>query len=478
MTKNINTLKLLREELLSLNLSHKSKLDMLKHSTTHQRRAMQQNLDIFLYDHQIIPGGNWRYYIFQAGRGSGKTYVGGTWIAKKIRQGASVVALCAPTYKDVLRKQLPAILCWFDQSEIAKPFSKDDQTVKFKNGSLLYVLTSQDDQRGDNIEYLWCDEVCLWADGIAEKAEWRFDILDAAVRGGTHPQTLITSTPVSFPLFQKWDEELQKCNPMYASSGGSMYDNPTLPASYIKSQEEKHKNNIMYREQEIYGKLVVVNPNALYQPKWIDDARILHPDNAERSEIKDLQHFWSIVSKGEIQIKRIVVVVDPSGSAKITSDECGIVVLAQDFKNDVYVLHDKSGRHTPHDWALQARNLFYHYKKHFPHTIIVAETNFGGETVLENIRGADSNLKFERDIKPVVASKGKMLRAETSAAKYQRGKIHHIGYFKQLEREMYNYTGTKQEKSPNRMDALVHGINELLVVPQYAARDLRVLDNY
>jgi len=453
----------IRSELLPLNLTHQQKLDFLRYLPKQQRQSLFRNLNIFLFDYQIIPSGMWRYYIFQAGRSAGKTYTGGIWAAQKLRIPNTIVALCAPTYKDVLRKQLPSILCWFDADEIKKPFNKDDQTVKFKNGSLLYVLTSMDDQRGDNIEFLWCDEVCLWADGLAEKAEWRFDVLDAAVRGGLHPQTLITSTPVSFPLFWKWQQEIDNQNPLYGFSGGSMYDNPTLPASYIQSQEEKHKHNPLYRDQEILGKLVTVNPSALFQPEWIDNYRI------------SLQQFESQIKRRLIEIKSIIISIDPAVTNGKTSDMTGIIVLAQDFANHIYVLEDHTAKSSYDAWAQLVRNLFHSYQKDYNNVRIICEVNQGGDLVAGNLIHLDKSLK--PFIKEIHASKGKLLRAEHPAAKYERGKVHHIGSFPALERQMLNYTGDRRESSPDHLDALVHGINYLITKPKQA-RDLANLGSW
>jgi phage terminase large subunit-like protein len=464
------------------NMHFDAKMNFLNSLSKQERLICLRNPDLFLFDKQLIPDDwSWRYYFMQCGRSFGKTYTGAAWVAKKIRKGAKVIGLCGPKYEDVVRKMVPAITSWFLKEEFVNPdtpYNSQTHTIRFKNGAVIYCMTSDVEQRGDNLEYLWCDEICIWADGLADKVKERFDVLDMAVRIGDHPQTLITSTPKSFPLFWEWEKAASLPNSIYKIGRGSMMDNPTLPSSYIQAQIDKHKNDPLMLRQEVYGELVMEHPHAMFHSEWIDEARITDPANKSRDQKTDLLYFFNKVSEGEIHIKRVVVSVDPSGSGKSTSDECGIVVVAQDFKGELYVIHDKSGRMSANEWGKQARSLYYHYKHHFPNTIIKAETNFGGETVTQTIQGADSSLVQDRDIKGENTGKGKLLRAEPAAAKYQRGKIHHVGYFELLERQMCNYTGTKQEKSPDRMDALVHAINELTVIPQYTNRDLRILDAY
>ncbi len=41
--------------------------------------------------------------------------------------------------------------------------------------------------------------------------------------------------------------------------------------------------------------------------------------------------------------------------------------------------------------------------------------------------------------------------------------MHHVGTFPQLEEEMVCYTGLATEKSPDRLDALVWALQELLI---------------
>ena len=87
----------------------------------------------------------------------------------------------------------------------------------------------------------------------------------------------------------------------------------------------------------------------------------------------------------------------------------------------------------------------------------MAETNNGGEMVGLTIRTVDDMVSY----KSITASRGKQVRAEPVAALYEQGRVHHVGSFPLMEDEMCLWI--PGEKSPNRMDALVWAITELML---------------
>jgi len=152
---------------------------------------------------------------------------------------------------------------------------------------------------------------------------------------------------------------------------------------------------------------------------------------------------------------RIVVAVDPSGSDRKSSDEQGIIVAGLGEDGNGYVLADGSGKRTPDEWGRKAVDLYHAWEA----DRIVAEENFGGQMVEATIRTVDPRVSYKR----VVASRGKRLRAEPVAALYSQRKIFHVGSFEQLEIEQTTWDPLKAGKSPNRVDALVWAITELML---------------
>ena len=81
------------------------------------------------------------------------------------------------------------------------------------------------------------------------------------------------------------------------------------------------------------------------------------------------------------------------------------------------------------------------------------------------IRTVDANVP----VTTVWASRGKAARAEPVSALYEQGRVHHIGTFSKLEDQMCAFTSyfdrARAGYSPDRLDALVWGLTELLVEP-------------
>ena len=164
------------------------------------------------------------------------------------------------------------------------------------------------------------------------------------------------------------------------------------------------------------------------------------------------------------QLQRVVVAVDPSGGA----DDVGIIAAGVDASGEYYVLSDATVNTASHDkWA---RNVVLLYED-LNSDRVVGESNFGGAMVEQNISLTAKDMWRDKLIrsqhisyKGVTASRGKVLRAEPISAMYERGKVHHVGEFKELEDEMCQFKSDwdrKKDGSPNRVDALVFALTEL-----------------
>lgn len=178
------------------------------------------------------------------------------------------------------------------------------------------------------------------------------------------------------------------------------------------------------------------NPNALWTYDTIDTFRVTPVS------VPDL--------------KRIVVGVDPPGGAT----ECGIVVAGLARNGHGYVLFDGSLQASPGVWGQTVVDLYNNWEA----DRVAGEANFGGDMVENTVRTAVGGQKVAYTA--VRASRGKEVRAEPIASLYERGLVHHAGTFSRLEKEMVQWE-PGDSKSPNRMDALVWALTELMVGPQY-----------
>ena len=170
---------------------------------------------------------------------------------------------------------------------------------------------------------------------------------------------------------------------------------------------------------------------------------------------------------------RIVVAVDPSGSHRKTSDECGILVVGSAPCNclgkpdtHLFVLEDLSGHHAPKEWAMLAVNAYHKWQA----DKLVAEENFGGAQVADTVKLVAELDPHRRlvNYEGVRASRGKHIRAEPIAGLYHQGRAHHCGNFTRLEDQLCTWAPLTAKESPDRLDALVWGASALTLGEQIA----------
>ncbi len=189
--------------------------------------------------------------------------------------------------------------------------------------------------------------------------------------------------------------------------------------------------NLAYR-QEILAEDIEEVSGALWTRKLIDEERVTkHPD-----------------------LVRIVVGVDPTGSV---NNETGVVVAGIGANGHGYVIDDKSLLGTPGAWGAAAITAYNRNQA----DLIVGEVNYGGDMVEATLVGAADVVHQTFRYKNVHASRGKAVRAEPIVARYEHGKIHHVGEFTLLEGEMVAWVPGESRQSPNRVDALVWAFTEL-----------------
>ncbi len=167
-----------------------------------------------------------------------------------------------------------------------------------------------------------------------------------------------------------------------------------------------------------------------------------------------------VYNRLRVALRRVVVAVDPSGTAgNGVGDGIGIVVAGLGTDGRFYVLEDASCHLSPEQWARRVVAAYHEHKA----DRIIGEANFGGAMVEAVIRIADPRVPY----RAVHASRGKIVRAEPIAALYEKGKVSHAGTFPELEDQLANITsaGYVGEGSPDRADALVWALSELALQP-------------
>ncbi|MGW7283953.1 terminase large subunit domain-containing protein [Streptomyces sp. NPDC054847] len=196
---------------------------------------------------------------------------------------------------------------------------------------------------------------------------------------------------------------------------------------------------------------------------------------------------WDWITKNRISpvafrgvdLARVVVALDPAGGDTPGHDESGIVAAGRDTDGHLYVLADRTGKHSAEARGRETCLLALELGA----DAIVVETNYGGDMARQNVIQAWAELQRQGETKgwpmprviDVTAKKGKRLRAEPIAQLYETGQVHHCADFHQLETQMVTWIPGMD--SPDRMDAAVHALTELADPTAAAVKTESYADN-
>lgn len=149
-----------------------------------------------------------------------------------------------------------------------------------------------------------------------------------------------------------------------------------------------------------------------------------------------------------LQIKKVIVAIDPAVTEQ--GDETGIIVCGISDQSRIYILDDLSGNHNISQWCQIATNAY----KNWNANKIVAEVNNGGDMIEKVLKSHAPEIQYTG----VRADKNKITRMNPIFMLYQQNKVRHAQIFVKLEHQM---THMEQYRSPDRIDAMVWGVNEL-----------------
>jgi phage terminase large subunit-like protein len=233
-----------------------------------------------------------------------------------------------------------------------------------------------------------------------------------------------------------------------ATGGGPSRANPHVSEDFIEAVEEAHKGT-RFGRQELEGILLDDLEGALWSRELIERSRSPQPPPET--------------------LARVVVGVDPPAGAEGT---CGIVVCGLDRAGIGHVLADCSAAGLgPEGWAVRVAQAAEAWAAHR----VIAEANNGGKMVTAVLRGADSGLP----ISLVHAADGKVGRAEPVMVAFENGRARLAGRFPELEDELagliYGGAYAGPGSSPDRADAMVWALTELVVKPQRPPPRIRAL---
>lgn len=420
---------------------------------------------------QIPPDGVWTVFLYLAGRGAGKTRSGAEWMvdrAEKYPLDSSgfpaerlVMAYSLSDARLVCIEGPSGILRVLERKgyEEVKDFYKGDPYLKYhyvkspkphitllETGTRIFFSGSEiDAARGLNLADVWMDEPIKWADA---HQVWREGIRPAlrADLTGDKPRAFVTTTPRPIRLLQEWVKRYSDGDPAISLVRGSTFDNKiNLSEDFLEDITQMYAGTALGR-QELYGELLDAIDGALFSFHAIDSSRV---------EI------------GPERVAHRTVGVDPGLTGAEDGDEMGVVVACRSSEDHIYVLADETTRLAGRDAALHAWRVFEKYGC----DTLVYESNLGKawmhQVFVDAFRELQQAGLFPKDIAnpplaPVFSNQGKKLRAEPVAMRYSQGRVHHIGRFEELEKQMLGFDPITSKQSPDRLDALVHACRHLI----------------
>ena len=399
-----------------------------------ERELFLNDFPVFAHTHQFPPdfagnGEPWTTWLILGGRGSGKTRAGAEWVrATALSDPNARIALVGETERDtreVMVEGVSGLLAVHPHDE--RPhWTPTRRQLEWPNGALAQAFSAEEPEslRGPQFSAAWCDELAKW-----RHAEPTFDMLQFGLRLGERPRQVITTTPRPIALLKRLIADPSTA----MTRAGTVANACNLAPSFIETILSRYSGTRLGR-QEIDGEIIEQRDGALWSRAQLELCRT---DMAP-------------------PLTRVVVAIDPPGSATKQADACGLVAAGRGEDGRVYVLADETASGlSPQAWATKAISLWRRVQA----DALVAEVNFGGDMVRAVIWAADRSVP----VMTVRATRGKYVRAEPVAQLYEQGRVRHVGAFPALEDEMCDFGlyGLSSGRSPDRLDALVWAITAL-----------------
>ncbi|WP_205965489.1 DNA-packaging protein [Pseudorhodobacter turbinis] len=404
--------------------------------------ALPWMFEFWALPHQLAPEGAWKSWVIMGGRGAGKTRAGAEWVRSMVEgsqpldvgraQRVALVGESVDQVRDVMIFGDSGILACSPPDRRPK-WEASRARLLWPNGATASVYSAHNPEklRGPQFDAAWVDELAKWPN-----AQNTWDMLQFSLRLGDHPQQVVTTTPRNVEVLKAVLK-----NPSTVSTHAPTQANrANLASSFLEEVERRYAGTSQGR-QELEGILLEEADGAMWSLTQLERGRV------ERAPA----------------LTRIVVAVDPPVTGHAGSDECGILVVGAVTEGPpqtwrAFVLEDASVKAaSPDTWARAAIAA----KERYQADRVVAEVNQGGDMVESVLRQIDPLVAY----RAVRATRGKAVRAEPVAALYEQGRVSHLPNLGKLEDQMclMTSTGFQGKGSPDRVDALVWALTDLII---------------
>lgn len=412
---------------------------------------------------QIPPAGNWRSCGWCTGRGWGKTRSVSEHVHKEAMSGRAMriclIAQDEDSAYDIQVRGDSGLLSVAPPWEM--PVLEGDE-LHWPNGAIAQVRTPQAPGkiRGPGFHLVWMTEIVAWPQTKRDEA---LSNLRRTTRLG-YAHTLWDTTPKRrHPLIRALLDRSRLAPERHVVVHGSTRDNvANINPDELDDWETELEGTVRGRE-ELHGEYVDESEGALVRQEWIDAHR------------RALPH----------RLARRIIAIDPAYSMRRSTDATGMSEQGLGLDGQIHIIDDLSGNMPWEEWA---RVAVTHYMQGKCDCMVI-ERAYGGDANVANVRSycrlqrppidvqvvkADAHTRHDPGvvyIKEVLVRDGKIERLGPVAPLYEKGRISHLegADLTDLEDELTTWEPDAGMRSPNRMDAAVHGVWELADL----ARDVR-----
>lgn len=372
-----------------------------------------------------------RYIYLHGGRGSGKSFAVSLFVAHLSYKPGHKILFTRYTITSASKSIIPEFVEKLELAGITADFHiTRDSIVNKKSGvEILFsgIKTSSGNQTA-NLKSLQGITTWVYEEFEEHPDEESFDTIDLSIREDKIQNRVILLS-----------NALHKESWQYKRFFAEAEDTTHIYTTY---EDNKENLNEQFLKMAEWTK---VNRPDKYRKNFLGE----HYEDAESALWN-----WDLIKYEVVEnCDRLVVAIDPAVTSNKNSDETGIVVCGKKG-NRGYVLEDRSGIYSPNEWASIAVALYHKYKA----DRVIGEVNNGGDMIESILRQVDKTVSY----KAVRASRGKVTRAEPIVSLYEQGLVYHSKKLPELELQMTTWNPSKND-SPDRIDAMVWGLSELML---------------
>ena len=404
---------------------------------------------------QLEPVGEWLTWFLLTARGWGKTAAAAPAIVSMVERGeVREMGMAAQTDVKTYDVNVLGLIAASPPRFVPRWIDGEAKLV-WPNGAVAYAYTPEAPAniRSKNLDLCWLSELQSWPVQTREEAYINFRF---ATRVGK-ARMIVDATPkAGHPILIRLLKAAERDPVAVRLVRGSMRENYAhLAPAAVRALIEEFAGTTA-GEEELEGRMTSASVEAVtVAPELMRERRRPMP----------------------ARFLRRVISVDPATTSKAGSDTTGLVDLGLGTDRQAYVIANRTGKHTARAWGSLVIDMYLGGRC----DCVVVETNKGGELVAQNIRAevGDKGISVEvlgKDervpphnprviyVREVYARRDKSDRAKPVTTAYERGRVWHVegANLATLETTLTTWVDGPQVKSPGDLDALVHGVVELL----------------